>query len=99
MITEISKIVALDEKGREFPKTVTLIQADGKNLIEFGLWERYNLSSLQGHVEKAESNAKFYLDLMGRNHMGSGVYIKIHELKALLLAANGVIDAYSVEQS
>jgi len=89
MITEISKIVALDEKGREFPKTVTLIQENDKNLIEFGLWERYNLDDLK--IESPSVKKRFYLDLMGCNHMGSPVYISTMDVYACCQAAREVI--------
>ena len=87
---DLGQITATDEVGNEFIKNVTVYQRNDSWVIDFGSFASYYLFGEYGLVNNSKEYGEdqlFYLDLMGRNHKGYGVFITVPQLKELLAEA------------
>lgn len=72
-------ILAQDELGNNFQKEITFIDREnGKKVISFGGFETYYMEDLFLKVQGIQNNEDgfLYIDLMGKNHKNSPVYVK-----------------------
>lgn len=98
-IIKLKQINAYDEEERSIRKDVFLFKtSDDKWIVSFGNgWCRYYISSLfsERFYEnlKREKPIDLCIDIMGRNHYGSPVYVKFDDLKKLyeMIKQKGII--------
>jgi len=81
---EVTKCVAVSEKGEEFHYNILVYQTkDGKYIISFGRGPcSYYLTTLLEH--KIPYEKKLCIDIMGRNHSGSPVNIEKEVLNKVI---------------
>ena len=87
IMIDLGQITAMDEAGNEFIKNVRIYQINDSWIIHIGIFASYYLSGEYGLVNNNKEygdEQRFYLDSMGQNHSGWGVFITIPQLKELL---------------
>jgi len=69
------------EDGKKFEKVVMLKNTDKRPVLSFGGFCEYYLEDIQ---KSYPFDHNLYIDAMGRNHLGSPVYIKQEDINKIL---------------
>ena len=83
-------IIAHDDEGRTFEKTVTAEKGTSGPVVSFGGWCRYYIEDLEQTLTRVLADTgtlegrEFNLDTCGRNHKGSRVFIPLVKLEEAL---------------
>ena len=83
-------VEAYDLEGNVFNKQIeTIIQKNEKAIVQLDFMASYSLSDMVDRV-KEQPTADLCIDLGGRNHKNSPVFIRNHDLKNLLIKAESI---------
>jgi hypothetical protein len=76
------KIIARDELGHEFAKTVEIIDNENGTIVSLGFPCQWYFKDIKH--EPRDGSDKMYIDAGGRNHRGSPVYVSHSELMSIV---------------